>query len=187
MWFGLAWLGLSNFFFCRTDLLGHVLHTISYSNCSGVCCFTCLPLSHYPPLHPLHSCTSFTFSLLSPFSSHFCMALLVIFSIGFTAIFGLIMRAFEIAYLVACPSVCPSACLSVGLSAWLADWLVAHMLQARLDCIWRQLSLICWLEICEKQTQTCLLPPFLLFFTIETISLFIVSSSVQVRASKFVA
>lgn len=107
-----------------------------------------------PP--PLHSCTSLTFSLLSPFSSHFCMALLVIFSIGFTAIFGLIMRAFEIAYLVACPSVCPSACLSVGLSAWLADWLVAHMLQARLDCIWRQLSLICWLEICEKQTQTCL-------------------------------
>lgn len=49
-----------------------------------------------------------------------------------------------------------SACPSVCLSAWLADWLVAHMLQARLDCIWRQLSLICWLEICEKQTQTCL-------------------------------
>lgn len=47
---GLAWPGLSNFFFCRTDLLGHVLHTISYSNSSGVCYFTCLPPA--PPPSP---------------------------------------------------------------------------------------------------------------------------------------
>lgn len=93
------------------------------------------------------------------------MALLVIFSIGFTAIFGLIMRAFEIAYLVACPSIRSSACPSVPLSAWLADWLVAHMLQARLDCIWRQLSLICWLEICEKTNRNVPPPPSLLFFS----------------------
>lgn len=170
MWLDFAWLGLSNFFFCRTDLLGHVLHTISYSNCSGVCCFTCLPLSHYPPLHPLHSCTSFTFSLLSPFSSHFCMALLVIFSIGFTAIFGLIMRAFEIAYLVGCLSVRLSVCLSVRGSVCLASWLAGSPHAAsspRLHLASTFIDLLAW-NMWKTNTNVPPPPPlspFLLFFT----------------------
>lgn len=163
MWLDLAWLGLSNFFFCRTDLLGHVLHTISYSNCSGVCCFTCLPLSHYPPrLSPLHSCTSFTFSLLSPFSSHFCMALLVIFSIGFTAIFGLIMRAFEIAYLVGCPFVCLSVRVSVCVASWLAG--SPHAASSpRLHLASTFIDLLAW-NMWKTNTNVPP-PPFLLFFT----------------------
>lgn len=145
-----------------------------------------LPLHLSPCFKPL-ACLFVAKRLrLSPatFAWHF----LVIFSIGFTAIFGLIMRAFEIAYLVSCSSVCPCVCLPVLPSPRLSG--SPHAASSpRLHLASTFIDLLAWNMWKNKHKRASLPPPLPAWQLpkkkiprntknwkpIETISLFIVS------------
>lgn len=156
---GLAWLGLSNFFFSVALTFWATSFTQSATQTAQVFAASLVYLFHFitsPLVYLLHLLLVVAFlrpllhgtfgNFFDRFHSHFWL--------DYASI-----RNCLSGWLSDRPFARPSVCLP----AWLADWLVAHMLQARLDCIWRQLSLICWLEICEKQTQTCPHPPFYSF------------------------